>query len=125
MPPAVRLRTAWDSSSPTVQPSDVGQPHELLMMSGARSGSGLFPARSVCAIIHCMHSMYVAGVPLPAFMLRQPIHLAPGATPIWLLPPSPPAKVPAVWVPWPLSSQGAGEFAAHKLFATWMASCQL
>ena len=32
-----------------------------------------------------MHSMYLAGVPLPSSMLRQPIHLAPGAIPIWLV----------------------------------------
>ena len=25
-----------------------------------------------------MHSMYLAGVPLPSSMLRQPIHFAPG-----------------------------------------------
>ena len=31
-----------------------------------------------------MHSMYRAGVPLPSSMLRQPIHFAPGAMPIWL-----------------------------------------
>ena len=31
-----------------------------------------------------MHSMYLAGVPLPSSMLRQPIHFAPGAMPIWL-----------------------------------------
>ena len=28
-----------------------------------------------------MHSMYLAGVPLPWSMLRQPIHFAPGAMP--------------------------------------------
>ena len=32
-----------------------------------------------------MHSMYLAGVPLPWSMLRQPIHFAPGAIPIWLI----------------------------------------
>ena len=37
-----------------------------------------------------MHSMYLAGVPLPTSMLRQPIHLAPGAIPIWLPMPSSP-----------------------------------
>ena len=31
-----------------------------------------------------MHSIYRAGVPLFASMLRQPIHFAPGAMPIWL-----------------------------------------
>ena len=33
-----------------------------------------------------MHSMYLAGVPSPWSMLRQPIHFAPGAIPIWLRP---------------------------------------
>ena len=28
-----------------------------------------------------MHSMYLAGVPVPTSMLRQPIHFAPGAIP--------------------------------------------
>ena len=32
-----------------------------------------------------MHSMYLAGVPTPSSMLRQPIHFAPGAIPIWLV----------------------------------------
>ena len=30
-----------------------------------------------------MHSMYLAGVPTPWSMLRQAIHFAPGAIPIW------------------------------------------
>src|SRR5512136_568879 len=37
----------------------------------------------------------------------QAIHLAPGATPIWLVPPSEPIIVPIVWLPWPLLSPGA------------------
>ena len=56
-----------------------------------------------------MHSMYLAGVPLPSSMLRQPIHFAPGAIPIWLPAPSSPIAVPVVWVPWKKSSQGNGE----------------
>ena len=44
-----------------------------------------------------MHSMYLAGVPLPWSMLRQPIHFAPGAIPIWLPAPSSPIAVPVVW----------------------------
>ena len=59
-----------------------------------------------------MHSRYVAGVPAPWFMLRQPIHFAPGAMPIWLAP-SWPTAVPMVWVPWPLSSQGAAASLPH------------
>ena len=46
-----------------------------------------------------MHSIYLAGVPKPWSMLRQPIHFAPGAIPIWLVPPSSPMAVPMVWVP--------------------------
>src|SRR5690349_23733874 len=41
----------------------------------------------------------ISGVPAPAFMLRQPIHFAPGATPIWCVAWSSPAKVPAECVP--------------------------
>jgi hypothetical protein len=57
-------------------------------------------------------------------MLRQPIHLAPGATPTWWVSWSSPAKVPAVWVPWPWSSHGCGEFAGQLPLGLWMASCQ-
>src|SRR3990170_76560 len=46
-------------------------------------------------------------------MFRQPIHFAPGATPIWLPAPSSPTIVPMVWVPWLLSSQGTGERGAR------------
>jgi hypothetical protein len=56
-----------------------------------------------------MHSMYLAGVPVFASMLRQPIHFAPGAMPIWFPAPSSPIIVPVVWEPWPRSSQGNGE----------------
>jgi hypothetical protein len=56
-----------------------------------------------------MHSMYLAGVPVPTSMLRQAIHLAPGAIPIWLLPPSSPIAVPVVCEPWKKSSQGSCE----------------
>ena len=38
--------------------------------------------------------------------LTGAIQRAPGATPIWLLPPSVPTSVPMVWVPWPLPSTG-------------------
>ena len=58
---------------------------------------------------HSMHSTYLAGVPLPCPRPRHPIHFAPGAIPIWLPMPSSPIAVPAVWLPWPLSSQGNGE----------------
>jgi hypothetical protein len=65
-------------------------------MSGALVGSGSPPPIRVGARNHCMHSMYVAGVPLPWSMFRQPIHLAPGAMPIWLPMPSSPIMVPVV-----------------------------
>ena len=60
-----------------------------------------------------MHSMYLAGVPFPWSMLRQPIDCAPGAMPIWLPVPSSPAAVPIVCVPSPMSSQGKGESLPH------------
>jgi hypothetical protein len=72
--------------------------------------------------------MYVAGVPFPWSMLRQPIHFAPGAIPIWLTPPlseSRPTAVPMVWVPWKKSSQGTGELAPQIPPPLWMLSCQL
>ena len=59
-----------------------------------------------------MHSMYLAGVPTPSSMLRQAIHFAPGAIPIWLVPPSSPIAVPVVWLPWKKSSQGTGRVVA-------------
>jgi hypothetical protein len=53
--------------------------------------------------------MYLAGVPLPWSMLRQAIHFAPGAIPIWLPAPSSPIAVPVVCEPWKKSSQGCCE----------------
>ena len=53
-------------------------------MSGALVGSGSLPSIRVGARNHCMHSIYRAGVPTFESMLRQPIHFAPGAIPIWL-----------------------------------------
>jgi hypothetical protein len=95
-------------------------------MSGAMVGSGLPPPIWVGARNHCMHSMYLSGVPLPWSMLRQPIHFAPGAIPIWLVPPSSPIAVPVVWLPWKKSSQGNGEsFPQGLLTLLWMESCQL
>jgi len=58
-------------------------------------------------------------------MLRQPIHFAPGAMPIWLAPPSSPTMVPMVWVPWPWSSQGAAASAPQGPLPEWIASHQL
>src|SRR6266480_3047224 len=64
------------------QPSEAGQCQELLVMSGALLGSPWPPPIGYGARNHSMHSMYLAGVPLPASILRQPIHFAPGAIPI-------------------------------------------
>ena len=73
-----------------------------------------------------MHSMYLAGVPLPWSKLRQPIHFAPGAIPIWLPMPSSPIAVPRVWLPWKKSSQGKGELLPQGLpTLLWIESCQL
>jgi len=68
-------------------------------MSGALVGSGSEPLIRVGARNHCMHSIYLAGVPLFASMFRQPIHFAPGAMPIWLPWPSSPIIVPVVCEP--------------------------
>jgi hypothetical protein len=73
---------------------------------------------------HWKHSEYVSGVPAPWFMLRQPIHFASGATPIWLEP-SEPTMVPIVCVPWSVSSQGSGESKPQTPPSEWMESCQL
>src|SRR6185369_17146044 len=110
---------AWASTAAcnvlAEQPSDAGQPHELMVMSGALVGSGSLPLMRVGARNHCMHSMYLVGVPTPWSMLRQPIHFAPGAIPIWLPAPSSPMAVPVVCVPCPLSSQGNCESFPHGL----------
>ena len=58
-------------------------------------------------------------------MFRQPIHFAPGAIPIWLPEPSSPTIVPIVWVPWLVSSHGAGALGPHTPPPVWIASCQL
>src|SRR6476661_8299132 len=108
------------------QPSEAGQPQELIVISGALVGSGSLPLIRVGARNHCMHSMYLAGVPLPWSMLRQPIHFAPGAIPIWLPAPSSPMAVPVVWEPWKKSSQGACvSFPQGLPTLLWMESCQL
>ena len=58
------------------------------------------------------HALNVSGWCAKVFgpsILRQAIHFAPGAIPIWLPMPSSPIAVPVVWLPWPSSSQGKGE----------------
>src|SRR5213592_4919195 len=108
MPAAACASTAACNVS-TEQPSKAGQPHELFVISGAFNGSPWPPPIGYGARNHSMHSRYLAGVPLPWSMLRQPIHFAPGAMPIWLPTPSSPIAVPIVCVPWPMSSQGTDE----------------
>jgi len=51
------------------QPSEGGHSHELLVISGALVGSGSVPLIRVGARNHCMHSIYLAGVPTFEFML--------------------------------------------------------
>src|SRR5450432_2005807 len=120
MPAARVFSTTVCSTAGSVQPSLAGQPQELLMTLGDLDGSGFRFARFVGAMNHSKNSVYVAGVPAPWSMLRQPIHFAEGATPILLAPPSSPTIVPIVWVPWPKSSQGTGETAPHEPPPEWM-----
>ena len=79
--------SAWASTAAcnvlAEQPSEGGQVQELIVTSGAFVGSPCrAPPTGFGARKNSMHSMYVAGVPLPWSMLRQPIHFAPGAMPI-------------------------------------------
>src|SRR5690606_26311725 len=100
MPAAIQaLMVAWYQVSPRPPP------HELFTTSGAIDGVGV-PLASVGAAIHWPAASRWA---LEQEVLAQPlaaIHWAPGATPIWLVPPSSPTMVPMVWVPWPLLSHG-------------------
>src|SRR4051812_12150896 len=105
--PAAWVLSTIVCSVVAAHPSLVGQPQLSFITWGRLVGSGLLPLRSVGAIKNWKHSVYVEGVPVPWSMLRQPIHLAPGATPPWLPAPSSPAVVPVVWVPCPWSSHGA------------------
>src|SRR4029453_2759231 len=106
MPAACVFSTIVFSVS-CAQPSDGGQFQLLFITCGRRVGFGFCPLRSVGAMKNWKHSVYVAGVPLFWSMFRQPIHFAPGATPIWLPAPSSPTAVPVVCVPCELSSQGS------------------
>ena len=78
-------------------------------MSGARSGRGLAPVRSVGASIHCAGGSSAASEQVFVSQPLAAIHFAPGATPIWLPAPSSPTMVPIVWVPWSLLSHGAAD----------------
>ena len=100
MPAAIQAWTSgWKNGSPEPPP------HELLTMSGRRSGRGFWPLRSVGARIHCPDE-------ISAVSRQQPlarIHFACGATPIWFVPgsPSSPTIVPIVCVPWVSVSHGS------------------
>ena len=84
--PAARCAAIAACSDPDEQPSDGGQPHEFVLTSGAFVGSPWagVPPTGYGARKNSKHSMYVEGIPFPWSMLRQPIHLAPGAIPTWL-----------------------------------------
>src|SRR5512143_4081825 len=84
MMPAARCACTAANNVLGLQPSYGGQPHELLVTSGAFAGSPSagVPFTGYGARKNSKHSRYVVGVPAPTFMLRQPMNLAPGAIPI-------------------------------------------
>src|SRR5262245_37501451 len=103
MPAAACASTAACNVS-TEQPFSGPQPQELLVISGALVGSPWLgsPPTGYGARKNSMHSMHLAGeveFAGPSIM-RQAIHFAPGAIPIWLPAPSSPIMVPVVWLPW-------------------------
>src|ERR1700754_2271784 len=102
MPAATQARTmsVYHESPPP-------PPHELLTMSGRRSGRGFWPFRSVGARIHWPEASRAESLQVFISHPLAAIHLAPGATPISLPAPSSPTIVPIVWVPWLLLSHGA------------------
>src|SRR3954453_11563699 len=84
---ATKMPDAWAASVVArkvsgAQVSFCGQPQLLFKMWGRSAGLGLLPARSVGAVKNWKQPMYVLGRPSPRSILRQPTHLAPGATPI-------------------------------------------
>ncbi len=72
-------------------------------MSGARSGRGFWPLRSVGRTIHWPAASREASEQVLSSQPFAAIHFAPGATPMPFLP----TIVPMVCVPWPLLSHGA------------------
>ena len=119
--PAARTESTICCKVLAEHPSLAGHTQELLMESGANVGSPWFgfPFTGYGAIKNWKHSEYVVGEPLPPeSMFRQAIHCAPGATPMWLLPPSSPTISLTVKVPCPCGSIGVGECCE-------VASCQL
>ena len=128
--PAARMLSIAVCRLPAEQPSSGGHEYELPTTFGRLLGSGLAPFSSVGARKNWRHSMYVLGRPVPLSMLRQAIHFAPGASPIWLPAPSSPTAVPMTWVPWPKSSHGVFELKPQTLLpspsrSAWIASHQL
>src|SRR5215470_20168038 len=118
--PAARTLSTAVCKLPAVHCSSGGHAYELPITFGRLDGSGLLPFRSVGARKNCRHSMYVLGRPTPSSMFRHAIHLAPGATPIWLPLPSSPTAVPIVCVPCEMpvivsSSHGAFRLKPHGL----------
>ncbi len=104
------LTMSWKNERPPAPP------HELLTTFGLRSGRGLFPSRSVGAMIHCPDASSDVWVHDVNSQPLAAIHRAPGATPTWLAPPSArssPTMVPMVWVPCPLLSHGARDGLPH------------
>src|SRR3954471_697723 len=102
MPAATHASTiSWYQGLKTASP-----PQELLTMSGARSGRGFWPFRSVGASTHCPAASSEASEQVLDSQPLAAIHFAPGATPTALAPPSSPTMVPMVWVPWSLLSHG-------------------
>ncbi len=92
--PAAAHASKTSSMNGSLEGSTV--PHELLMTCGRSCGCGSSPLRSVGASIHSPEEIKLAS------LTQQPlvaIQLAPGATPISLLPPSSPTIVPMTWVP--------------------------
>ena len=71
---------------------------------GAGSGRSNRSARASSA----PHAIRVASVQLPVGSPSHAIQRAPGATPIWLAPPSSPTIVPIVCVPWPCCRTAPG-----------------
>ncbi len=83
-----------------------GAAHELLTIEGWSAVAGL-PSGSV---IHSAAANSPLAVPAPLlFMALATTRRACGATPMAAPPALPPTMVPAVCVPWPLSSMGVGE----------------
>src|SRR5262245_31981474 len=116
MPEARQARTMS-----VYQASPPPPPHELLTVSGRRSGRGFKPAKSVGARMNCPAE---SREPSEQVRFSQPlaaIQRAWGATPIWSPAPSSPTIVPIVWVPWPWLSHGVTDGDPQ----TWDGSHQL